>query len=154
MVQEGQTAPPFSLPDADMETVDVGELIGRKNLVLYFYPKDGSPNCTIQAVDFSDHEADFAKHDAVVMGISSDDCLRHAEFRDEHGISITLLADVDGEAARQYGVWAEREMNGVVRGSVQRATFVIDKQGIVRHALHGVNPRGHAREVLQLVSQL
>lgn len=154
MVREGQAAPSFSLPDADMESIDVGELIGRKIVVLSFYPKDGSPNCTLQAVEFTDQEADFARLDAVVIGISSDDCLRHAEFRDEHGIAITLLADVDGEAARRYGVWSERELNGVVRGSVQRATFVIDKKGIVRHALHGVNPRGHAREVLELVRRL
>jgi peroxiredoxin Q/BCP len=153
-VQEGQSAPAFTLPDADMETVDIGDLLGRTTIVLYFYPKDGSPNCTLEAVDFSDHEADFDKYDAVVMGVSQDDCLRHAEFRDEHGISIRLLADVEGDVSRQYGVLAERESNGVVRTCIQRSTFVIDKEGVVRHALFGVNPRGHAREVLELVKQL
>jgi peroxiredoxin Q/BCP len=154
MLEAGQPAPTFSLLDADMETVELDSFIGRKNVVLYFYPKDFGPGCTAEAIEFSDHADEFGKHDAVVIGVSADDCLRHAEFRDEHGIAIDLLADVDGEVCRQYGVWQEREANGQVRHCVQRATFVIDRKGVVRHALYGVNPRGHAREVLGLVKAL
>jgi len=151
MLQAGQHAPTFSLPDADMRTVDVAKLRGKKNIVLYFYPKDGTPGCTIQATEFSDHEDEFARFDCVVLGVSPDDCLAHAEFRDTNGVSIRLLADTDGEVCRKYGVLEERELNGQRRRSIVRSTFVIDKKGVVRHAFYDVNPRGHANEVLSLV---
>lgn len=99
MIEPGQAAPQFSLPDADMETVSLAKLKGRKNVVLYFYPKDGTPACTLMAIEFSDHEDQFAAEDCVVMGISCDDCITHAEFRDENGLSITLLADAEGRYA-------------------------------------------------------
>jgi len=151
MLRAGQHAPTFSLPDADMQTVDLAKLRGKKNIVLYFYPKDGTPGCTIQATEFSDHEDEFARYDCVIMGVSPDDCLSHAEFRDTNGVSIRLLADTDGEVCRKYGVLEERELNGQRRRSIVRSTFVIDKKGVVRHAFYDVNPRGHANEVLSLV---
>lgn len=154
MLQAGQHAPTFSLPDADMQTVDVAKLRGKKNIVLYFYPKDGTPGCTMQATEFSDHEDEFARHDCVIMGVSPDDCLAHAEFRDANGVSIRLLADTEGEVCRKYGVLEDRESNGQRRCSVVRSTFVIDKKGMVRHAFYNVNPRGHASEVLDLVKAL
>jgi len=154
MLQAGQHAPTFSLPDADMQTVDLGKLRGKKNIVLYFYPKDGTPGCTMQATEFSDHEDEFARHDCVIMGVSPDDCLAHAEFRDANGVSIRLLADTEGEVCRKYGVLEDKESNGQRRRSVVRSTFVIDKKGMVRHAFYNVNPRGHASEVLDLVKAL
>ncbi|MCC6609332.1 MAG: peroxiredoxin [Burkholderiales bacterium] len=154
MLQPGQIAPHFSLPDADMETVSLAKFKGRKNVVLYFYARDGTPGCTLQAIEFSDHEGQFAEHDCVVVGVSCDDCITHAQFRDEHGLSVMLLADAEGEVCRKYGVWREPEAGGQRRSSVQRSTFVIDKKGMVRHALYGVSPRGHAAEVLALVRGL
>ena len=144
----------FALPDADMQTVDVAKLRGKKNIVLYFYPKDGTPGCTIQATEFSDHEDEFARYDCVIMGVSPDDCLAHAEFRDSNGVSIRLLADTEGEVCRKYGVLEEKESNGQRRRSIVRSTFVIDKKGMVRHAFYNVNPRGHASDVLDLVKSL
>lgn len=137
-----------------MQTVDLVKLRGRKNIVLYFYPKDGTPGCTIQATEFSDHEDEFARYDCVIMGVSPDDCLAHAEFRDTNGVSIRLLADTEGEVCRKYGVLEDRESNGQRKRSVVRSTFVIDKKGMVRHAFYNVNPRGHASEVLDLVKSL
>ena len=154
MLQTGQHAPMFALPDADMQTVDVAKLRGKKNIVLYFYPKDGTPGCTIQATEFSDHEDEFARYDCVIMGVSPDDCLAHAEFRDSNGVSIRLLADTEGEVCRKYGVLEEKESNGQRRRSVVRSTFEIDKKGMVRHAFYNVNPRGHASDVLDLVKSL
>jgi peroxiredoxin Q/BCP len=153
-VQAGQAAPLFSLPDADMETVELARFLGKQNVVLYFYPKDGTPGCTLQATDFSDHEDEFARHDCVVLGVSPDDCLCHAEFSDQNGISIRLLADTESEVCRQYGVVHEKETNGCKKSCITRSTFIIDKQGTVRHAFYGVNPRGHAAEVLNLVKSL
>jgi len=154
MLEPGQAAPQFSLPDADMETVSLAKFKGRKNVVLYFYAKDGTPACTLLAIEFSDLEEQFAEEDCVVMGISCDDCITHAEFRDENGLSVTLLADADGEVCRKYRVWREPEADGQRRSCVTRSTFVIDKKGTVRHALYGVTPRGHAEDVLELVRGL
>jgi peroxiredoxin Q/BCP len=153
-LRAGQRAPLFALPDADMETVELAQFHGKMHVVLYFYPKDGSPGCTLQATDFTDHEDEFARHDCVVLGVSLDDCLSHAEFRDHHGVSIRLLADTESEVCRKYGVIHEKESNGFKKACITRSTFIIDKTGVVRHAFHGPNPRGHAVEVLNLVKTL
>ena len=149
MLEIGQSAPRFTLPDADMETVSLSDFKGR-NVVLYFYPKDGTPGCILQATDFSDHEEHFDAHDCVVIGVSCDDCLTHAEFRDEHGLSVRLLSDAEGDVCKSYGVY--REGNG--HCNVQRSTFIIDKSGKLKHVQYGVNPKGHAREVLALVASM
>lgn len=148
----GVHAPLFSLPDADMETFELAHVMGRHIVVLCFYPRDGTPVCTRQAIDFSDHDVDFEEETAIVLGVSPDDVLTHAAFRDEHGLSIRLLSDMDGEVCRKYGVLQPRENGpGFV---IRRATFVIDRSGVVRHAIHDVAQRGHAAEVLQLVRQI
>lgn len=138
-----------------MESVDLARYRGRKNVVLYFYPRDGTPACTLQATDFSDHEDDFARHDCVVLGVSPDDCLCHAEFRDANGVSIRLLSDCDSQVGARYGVLrSPAGEKGEARRGVNRATFIIDKRGTVRHALYDVVPRGHAVQVLALVKKL
>lgn len=154
MLQAGQTAPQFSLPDADMEMFDSASLLGKQHVVLFFYPKDGTPFCTLEAIDFSDHESDFNHHDCAVIGVSRDDCLAHADFRDKHGLSIRLLSDEDGEICRKFGVMHFREHDGHKKLCLIRSTFIIDKQGTVRHALYDVTPKGHAAAVFQLVKQL
>lgn len=179
ILKSGQTAPLFSLPDSDMQRVDLARYRGRKNVVLYFYPRDGTPACTLQATDFSDHEDDFARLDCVVIGVSPDDCLCHAEFRDANGVSIVLLADTECEVCEKYGVLkvdAEQDAKPGGAGSaapsrpsaeqghsfeyistgrhITRATFVIDKRGVVRHAIYNVSLRGHALQVLDLVKGL
>ena len=151
---EGQPAPLFSLPDADMEMFDLASVLGSHHVVLYFYPRDNTPGCTRQAIDFSDHDADFAKEKCIVIGISPDDCLTHADFRDEHGLSVELLADEEGEVCKLYGVWQSEMRDGVMKRGVRRSTFIISSDGVLRHVLHDVNPRGHAAEVFQLVKQL
>ena len=153
-LKTGQVAPLFSLPDADMETVELAQFLGKMNVVLYFYPKDGTPGCTLEATDFSDHEDEFSRHNCVVLGVSPDDCLCHAGFRDQHGVSIRLLADTESEVCRKYGVVHEKEANGSRKSCITRSTFIIDKRGTVRHVFYGVNPRGHAVQVLDLVRSL
>ena len=96
MVKVGQVAPMFVLPDSDMESVDIAQFHGKNNLILFFYPRDDTPVCTLEATDFSDHEDEFLRHSCVVIGISRDECIKHAEFRDKHGISVSLLSDTDG----------------------------------------------------------
>lgn len=154
MLQVGHPAPSFSLPDATMEMMHLSRYRGKKNVVLYFYPRDGTPGCTIQAIDFSDREQEFTKEDTVVFGISRDDVLSHAAFRDEQGLSVQLLADTDAEVCRMYDVITERVVDGQAKQKVARSTFIIDKKGILRHVLRDVNPRDHADEVLKVVKAL
>jgi peroxiredoxin Q/BCP len=154
MLQAGQTAPGFSLPDADMAMVSLSDFKGSKHVVLYFYPKDDTPGCTMEAIDFSDMEEEFSRLDAVVLGVSKDDCLKHAAFRDKHGLAVRLLADTEGDACGKYRVWQEKDKDGVKRMGIVRSTFLVDKEGKLRHALYGVNPRGHAAEVLKLVKDI
>ena len=152
LLRPGQPAPDFELPDADMNAVSVGRYRNRRNVVLYFYVKDDTPGCTMEAIDFSELEDDFGVLRTVVLGISMDDCLSHGAFRDKHGLSVQLLADVDGEVCRRYGVLYEREAeDGRKRTCVRRSTFVIDRKGQLRHVLYGVTARGHASDVLELV---
>ena len=154
MLKIGDMAPDFELPDADMEVVRLDDYRNKRNLVLYFYLRDDTPGCTAQAIEFSDLEAEFAALDCVVLGVSRNDCISHGAFRDKHGISVRLLADKDSVACAAYGVLVQKEVDGVMRDSVQRSTFVIDRQGTLRHALYGVNAKGHAEAVLNLVKEI
>lgn len=154
MLQTGQNAPAISLPDADMELFESASLLGKRHMVLFFYPKDGTPYCTLEAIDFSDHESEFNRLGCEIIGISRDDCLAHADFRDKHGLSIRLLADEDSEVCRKFGVMHFREHDGHKKLCLIRSTFVIDKHGVIRHALYDVPAKGHAAEVFQLVKQL
>jgi peroxiredoxin Q/BCP len=137
-----------------MELFDFASLRGKQHAVLFFYPKDGTPYCTLEAIDFSDHESEFNRHGCAVIGISRDDCLAHADFRDKHGLSIRLLADEDGEVCRKFGVMHFREHDGHKKLCLIRSTFIIDKHGVLRHALYDVSPKGHAAEVFQLIKKL
>lgn len=153
MLKSGDRAPDFSNPDADMNILKLSQFRG-KTLVLFFYVRDDTPGCTAEAIEFSELENKFAKLGAVVLGASRDDCIKHSEFRDKHGISVPLLADKEQLTCKAYGVLQDKEVDGVMRKSVVRSTFIIDKQGVIRHALYGVSSRGHAAEVLQLVKDL
>lgn len=150
----GMEAPHFELPDADMETFALTSLLGRKNAVLYFYPRDDTPGCTMEANEFSELDEDFAKLDAVVIGISRDDCLSHASFRDKYGLSVLLLSDHDARVCKRYGVMCEKEVDGHKKHVIQRSTFVIDKQGKLQYAMYGVHAHGHAQEVINLIRNM
>ena len=155
MLQPGQAAPSFELPDADMQTVNLSAFKGKKHVVLYFYPRDGTPGCILEAAEFSDHEDQFVKHDCVVLGVSRDDCYTHADFRDKHGVTIGLLSDPEGEVCRKYGVLQEKQSeDGARRECLVRSTFVIDKKGVIRHAAYGVNPKHHAAQIYDVVRKL
>jgi len=151
VLQPGQTAPSFELPDADFNLVSLDAYRNQRNVVLYFYPRDDTPGCTMEAIDFSELEDDFARLHAVVLGVSMDDCMSHGAFRDKHGLCVQLLADPDGEVCQRYGVLQEKEQEGRRRTCVVRSTFIIDRKGLLKHALYGVSARGHAAQVLELV---
>ena len=154
MLKVGEEAPVFELPDASMEMLDVSCFRGKSKVVLFFYPRDDAPQCTTEAIEFSDMEEEFSRHETVVLGVSRDDFLSHATFRDKHGLSAQLLSDEDGDVCRRYGVLIERQVNGVPRSQVERVTYIIDRDGIVCHVVPVQHARGHAAEVLKLVKEM
>ena len=137
-----------------MEIMDLSSYRGKKNVVLYFYPRDGTPGCTIQAIGFSDRENEFKKLDTIVFGVSRDDVLSHQAFRDKHGLTVNLLADTEEEVCRLYDVIQEKIVDGHQKQCLCRSTFVIDKKGVVRHILQDVNPKAHVDEVLKVCKTL
>lgn len=153
MLRTGRPAPGFELPDADMNVVRL-DSFRNQNVVLYFYPRDDTPGCTMEAIGFSELDDQFAKLKTVVLGVSMDDCLSHSAFRDKHGLSVQLLSDMEGEVCGHYGVLQEKAYDGTTKLCIQRSTFIIDGNGTVKHAMYGVRPRGHAAEVLDLVKHL
>jgi peroxiredoxin len=102
--------------------------------VIYFYPKDDTPGCTMEALDFTDLQPEFDAAETDVVGISRDTCTSHGAFRDKYGLNVQLLADTEGEACEAYGVWREKEAHGEKRMGIVRSTFIVDKGGVIRHA--------------------
>ena len=137
-----------------MEIMDLSSYRGKKNVVLYFYPRDGTPGCTIQAIGFSDRENEFVKLDTIVFGVSRDDVLSHQAFRDQHGLTVQLLADTEEEVCRLYDVIQEKIVDGLPKSCLLRSTFIIDKKGVVRHILQDVSPKAHVDAVLKVCKTL
>ncbi len=150
----GSEAPHFELPDADMQTFALTSQHGKNKVVLYFYPRDDTPGCTLEANEFSDLEAEFAKLATVVVGVSRDDCLSHATFRDKYGLSVLLLSDPDARVCKRYGVMYEKESEGQKKLSIKRSTFIIDQHGKLRHVAYGVQAHGHAQQILNLLKEI
>jgi peroxiredoxin Q/BCP len=154
MLNVGEIAPDFALPDATMDMVQLSQFQPHKNVVLYFFNKDHTPGGVIEAIEFSDRVDAFAQYETIILGVSLDDCLAHDCFIDEHGLEFDLLSDTETEVSRLYHAVHEWEAHGVVRYGIERSTFVIDKAGIIRHAFYHVTPKGHAADILNLVKQL
>jgi Peroxiredoxin len=148
-LKEGDTAPDFTLPDQDGSKVKLSQFKGKKNVVLYFYPKDMTPGCTVEACSFSDDSPKFAKKDAVILGVSFDDAERHQKFIGKHGLKVTLLSDLDKKVANAYGVYQQKSLYGRKFMGIVRSTFVIDKQGRIKKIFPKVKVDGHVDEVLQ-----
>ena len=154
MLQVKQTAPAFTSVDQNNKTISSADFIGNKTVVLYFYPKDDTPGCTIQANQFTSTANDFAAAGAVILGVSKDDCESHQAFINKFDLKIDLLADTDGKICDDYGVWQEKEKNDVKKMGIVRSTFIIDKEGQLAYVEYGVNPEGHAEKMLALVKEL
>ena len=147
MVEQGEAAPDFTLPDQDGNPVTLSELRGQP-VVLYFYPKADTPGCTVQACGVRDHLADYEAAQAVVLGISPDAVKRVKKFHDKQGLNFTLLADEDHAVCEAYGVWVEKSMYGKRYWGAERTTFVIDEGGTVSAVLRKVKPAEHDERVL------
>jgi peroxiredoxin Q/BCP len=147
VIEPGDKAPDFELPDQDGEMVKLSELQG-KPVVVYFYPKADTPGCTTQACGVRDHEADYAAKGAVVLGISPDPVAKVKKFHDKQALNFRLLADEGHKVADAYGVWAEKSMYGKTYFGNERTTFVINADGKVSTVLRKVKPAEHDSLVL------
>ena len=147
MIEEGKPAPDFELSTDTGERVKLSDYRGQP-VVLYFYPKDDTPGCTVEACGFRDSYTDFEKRGAVVLGVSPDDEPSHVKFKEKYSLPFTLLADPEHKVSDQYGVWGEKNYAGKMYWGVQRSTFVIGEDGTVKRVMHKVKPDTHADDVL------
>jgi peroxiredoxin Q/BCP len=154
MLTPNQPAPDFRSPNQHNQMVSLSDFRDKKNVVLYFYPKDDTPGCTIEANQFTALGSKFAELNTVVIGVSKDSCASHQAFIDKYGLKLDLLADTSGELCDRYGVWQEKERNGEKKMGIVRSTFIIDKNGVLQEALYGVNADGHAQAMLEKVGKL
>jgi thioredoxin-dependent peroxiredoxin len=152
-VEAGTPAPDFTLPTDGAGSLTLSALRG-KPVILYFYPKDDTSGCTKEALAFRDLQPDFSAVDAVVIGVSKDGVASHNKFKAKYELNFSLVADEDTTLAQAYGVWVEKSMYGRKYMGMDRATFLIDKDGVVRQAWRKVKVTGHAEAVLKALKAL
>jgi len=148
MLKVGDKAPAFTLVDDSGKKVSLKDFKGKK-VVLYFYPKDLTPGCTVEACDFRDISALLKKKKAVVLGVSKDSVALHQKFRDKHELNFPLLSDEDGKVCEAYGVWQEKSMYGKKYMGISRTTFIIGTTGKIEKIFEKVKVKGHSQEVLE-----
>ncbi|HEU0080876.1 MAG TPA: thioredoxin-dependent thiol peroxidase [Candidatus Paceibacterota bacterium] len=149
----GNPAPQFTLPDERGKLVSLADHLGSW-VILYFYPKDMTAGCTLEAQEFRDHEYEIGDLNAVVLGVSADSVESHKEFCDNQSLNFTLLSDPDAEVCKQYDVWREKAMFGARHQGIERTTFLIDPQGRVAKIYDRVKPQGHAAQVIEDIREL
>lgn len=152
MLNVGDPAPDFTLPDDQGQPVTLSALRGRP-VILYFYPRDDTPGCTTEACSFRDAWQAFQEAGAVVLGVSTDSVQSHQKFKQKYGLPFTLLADTDHHVAEQYGVWGEKTFMGKRYLGVSRVTYLIDEQGRIKQVWPKVKPEGHALEILKALQR-
>ncbi len=147
-LKERMKAPDFSLPSSEGKTIGLQDFLGKKKVVLYFYPKDDTPGCTVEACGFRDKFREIEKRDAVILGVSPDNEAKHKKFISKFELPFPLLCDEDKKLSEAYGVWVEKSMYGKKYMGVARTTFIIGKDGRIESIFEKVKPDGHHDEVL------
>jgi len=147
MVNEGEKAPDFILQGDDGREVSLKDYRGKK-VVLYFYPKDGTPGCTREAIEFRDIAKEFEKEGAIILGVSKDSIKSHQKFKQKHELPFTLLSDPEGKVLDLYEVWKKKSLYGRTFMGTERTTFLIDEKGIVKKVYRKVKAKGHAQVCL------
>jgi peroxiredoxin Q/BCP len=149
----GSLAPNVELPGDAGQFYKLSDYLGKK-VVLYFYPKDDTSGCTTEACDFRDRIRDFNVLNVVVFGISRDSPKKHDKFKEKYGLTFPLLSDEDGSVCSDYGTWVEKSMYGKKYFGIERSTFLIDEDGIIRKIWRKVKVEGHAKEVLKAIQEI
>jgi peroxiredoxin Q/BCP len=153
VIEPGQQAPDFELPDQDGRAIKLSDYRGQR-VVLYFYPKADTPGCTTQACGVRDHLPDYSKAGAVVLGISPDPVAKVKKFHDKQALNFALLADEGHAVADEYGVWVQKSMYGKTYFGNERTTFVIGADGVVARVLRKVKPAEHDQQVLAALAEV
>lgn len=153
MIKEGQKAPDFTLQDSVENNIKLSDLKG-KWVVLYFYPKDMTPGCTIEAMEFSFHKKEFEKLNAIVLGVSKDSCASHQKFTEKKELTINLLSDPDSRIQKLYGVWKPKKFMGREFLGTVRTTFLISPDQTIKKIWNEVKAKGHAEAVLKELANL
>jgi peroxiredoxin len=154
MLTVNQDAPAFDSVDEAGNALKLDDFLDKNNVVLYFYPKDDTPGCTIEANQFTALLDEFSALDTVIIGVSKDSCDSHQAFIEKFGLKVRLMSDTSGEVCEAYEVWQPKEKNGVTSMGIVRSTFVIDKQGKLASVEYNVVADGHAQQVLDLIKQI
>ncbi|MCA9405421.1 MAG: thioredoxin-dependent thiol peroxidase [Candidatus Omnitrophica bacterium] len=154
-LKEGDVAPAFDLPaSGSARNITLKSFKGKKNVVLYFYPKDDTQGCTTEACNFRDNIKNIEKFDTIVLGISPDGIAKHEKFTNKYKLPFPLLSDEDKKVCEAYGVWVEKNMYGRKYMGVARSTFIIGKDGKLKKIFPKVKPKEHAAEVLEFLKTL
>ena len=149
MLKAGDKAPEFKVLSDQGKEVTLSQFLGKKDVILYFYPKDNTSGCTKEACSFRDQMPQIENKKAVVLGVSPDSVKSHQGFIQKQNLNFTLLSDPDHKVAEAYGAWGEKSMYGKKYMGILRSTFIIGKDGIIKKVYEKVKPEGHAEEVLQ-----
>jgi peroxiredoxin Q/BCP len=152
MLEAGSKAPPFKLAASDGGTIALKDLAGKK-VVVYFYPKDATPGCTLEAQGFRDAHKELARRNAIVLGVSKDSIESHCRFRDRHRLNFQLLSDPDGTTIEKYGAWGEKNMYGKKMMGIIRSTVIIDEGGKVKRVFPKVKVDGHVADVIAALDE-
>ena len=151
-MEEGKKAPDFTALDQNGKKVKLSSFRGKKNVVLYFYPKDMTPGCTTQACDFRDNIKNLKN--TVVLGVSADYPERHQKFIEKYSLPFDLISDVDKKVLNKYGVWQEKSLYGKKFMGIIRTTFIIDKKGTIRKIFPKVKVKTHIEDVLEALKEM
>ena len=151
MLKTGDKAPDFKLQSDKGEEVTLSDFLGKSDVVLYFYPKDNTSGCTKEACSFRDNLGEIEKKNAVVLGVSPDSVKSHQKFIEKQNLNFTLLSDPEHEVAEAYGAWGEKSMYGKKYMGILRSTFIIGKDGVIKHVFEKVKTAVHGIEVLDVL---
>lgn len=154
MIEEGMKLPSLNLPDEKGTIRDLADLTGTEGLVLYVYPKDDTPGCTVEATNFRDSAADLEALGYKVVGLSKDSATSHCQFIDKYALDFTLLSDEEGRYLERIGAWGEKKMYGRTSIGIIRSTFVVAADGTLRKIYRNVRAKGHAARVLRELKSL
>ena len=154
MPELNQAAPDFTSVNQNEEEITLSQFRDKQNVVLYFYPRDDTPGCTTEAIEFTALIKEFDKVDTVVLGVSKDTCEKHQKFIKKRELQVDLIADTSGEVCEKYGVWGQKQFMGKKFMGINRSTFVIDKKGILVEQNLKVKAKGHAQQMLDFIKTL
>ena len=153
ILEAGDKAPKFAIPNQDGNVIKLDDLLGKWS-VIYFYPRDDTPGCTIEAKEFTELSSKFEEHGASIYGVSPDNEAKHCKFIEKHGLKVELLADNENTMLDAYGVWQEKQMYGKTYMGVVRTTYLVDTDGNIAEAWTKVKAKGHAEAVLERLVEL